>query len=442
MSKPFTKELNELVAGGVIPQNIADDITAYYATKSNSSSNRFPIVVNVLGALLVSLGIILLVAHNWDDLSRFSKTIFAFIPLLVGQGMCAYTLIKKKNSAAWRECSAVVLFFAIATSISLVSQTYHISGTMSGFLLTWMLLAAPVIYLMPSSVVALLYIGGITWYACELGYFTYSGRQMPFYYLLLLAVLIPHYWRYFRRNPNSNFFHLTNWALVLSLTISLGAFNSDAYDRSPSIFAAYLAMFCVFYLLGRSVQFDRNRLFLNPFLFTGALGILIILFSWSFDWLWTDAGIIYNKQVYQFDLFRAPLFYVGIGLLALAGWLMLSDYRRIKKVIFDPVGFSGFLFLILLLLSRNATDAAVFIVNGWLLFVAVFFIRRGALLDHLGILNFGLLIIAILALCRFFDDEIPFVWRGLFFLVTGAGFFAANYWLVKKRKALQTQNNS
>ncbi len=105
----------------------------------------FPVVVNVLGALLVSLGIILLVAHNWDDLSRFSKTIFAFIPLLVGQGMCAYTLIKKKNSAAWRECSAVVLFFAIATSISLVSQTYHISGTMSGFLLTWMLLAAPVI---------------------------------------------------------------------------------------------------------------------------------------------------------------------------------------------------------------------------------------------------------------------------------------------------------
>ncbi len=210
---------------------------------------------------------------------------------------------------------------------------------------------------------------------------------------------------------------------MLSLTISLGAFNSDAYDRSPSIFAAYLAMFCVFYLLGRSVQFDRNRLFLNPFLFTGALGILIILFSWSFDWLWTDAGIIYNKQVYQFDLFRAPLFYVSIGLLALAGWLMLSDYRRIKKIIFDPVGFSGFLFLILLLLSRNATDAAVFIVNGWLLFVAVFFIRRGALLDHLGILNFGLLIIAILALCRFFDDEIPFVWRGFIFSCYRCWFF-------------------
>jgi hypothetical protein len=40
----------------------------------------------------------------------------------------------------------------------------------------------------------------------------------------------------------------------------------------------------------------------------------------------------------------------------------------------------------------------------------------------------------ILAICRFFDYQIPFVWRGIFFLATGICFFAANYFLLKKRK--------
>jgi hypothetical protein len=61
------------------------------------------------------------------------------------------------------------------------------------------------------------------------------------------------------------------------------------------------------------------------------------------------------------------------------------------------------------------------------------------LMNHLGILNFGLLIVLVLALCRFFDDRIPFVWRGFFFLATGISFFAANYFLLKKRKKTITR---
>lgn len=68
--------------------------------------------------------------------------------------------------------------------------------------------------------------------------------------------------------------------------------------------------------------------------------------------------------------------------------------------------------------------------------MAIFYIRKGSIKNHLGILNFGLLIIAVLALLRFFDNSIPFVWRGLFFVATGIGFFVANYLLLKKRKSI------
>ena len=48
----------------------------------------------------------------------------------------------------------------------------------------------------------------------------------------------------------------------------------------------------------------------------------------------------------------------------------------------------------------------------------------------------GLLIIAALAVLRFFDDDIPFVWRSMFFLATGIGFFVANYLVIKRKKSL------
>lgn len=433
MSKSFVKELQELVGANIITPVTAQEIADYYNRREKDRPNRFSAVVNILGALLVSLGIVLVVAHNWDELGKTAKTFFAFLPLVIGQGLCLYVLLKKKNNIAWREPAGVILFFAVASSISLISQTYHISGTMSGFLLTWMLLTIPLVYILPSSIVALLYIAGSTWYACSTGYFNYSDNAVPFYYLFLLVLVIPHYYSYLTHKKESNFSHLLNWLLVLSVTIVLGSF-SVGQDRSEWVFTGYLALFSVFYLLGRSENFSNQKLFANPFLIVGTSGTICILMFWSFDWSWTDA--YRYSDINRPSLYFSPFLYITIAILVIAGWLILSGYRAAKDVIFDPAGFSGFVLLILLLAVRNMPHIAVLLINLWILFVAVFFIRKGALQDHLGILNFGLLIIATLAVLRFFDDDIPFIWRGFFFLITGTGFFATNYMMIKKRKAI------
>ena len=433
MSKSFVKELQELVGANIITPVTAQEITDYYKHREKDRPNRFSAVVNILGALLVSIGIVLVVAHNWDELGRTAKTFFAFLPLIIGQGLCLCVLLKKKNNSTWREPAGVILFFAVACSISLISQTYNISGTMSGFLLTWMLLTIPLVYILPSSIVALLYIAGITWYACAAGYFNYSDNVVPFYYLLLLALVIPHYCSYVTNKKESNFFHLLNWLLALSVTIVLGSF-STGQDRSEWVFTGYLALFSVFYLLGRLENFSNQKLFANPFLIIGTLGTIFILMFWSFDWSWTDA--YRYSDINRASMYASPFLYITIAMLIVAGWLVLSGYRAAKTIIFDPTGFSGFVLLLLLLAFRSMPHIAVLLINLWILFLAVFFIRKGALQDHLGILNFGLLIIAILAVLRFFDDDIPFIWRGFFFLITGAGFFAANYKMVKKRKAI------
>ncbi|MFT3747155.1 MAG: DUF2157 domain-containing protein [Agriterribacter sp.] len=439
MNKTFVKDLDELVQANIISAGTAQHILHYYQNKAAEKPNRFPIIVNVLGALLASLGIILVIAHNWDELGRFSKTIIAFLPLLLGQGLCIYTLLKQKNSIAWKETSAVVLFFGIASCISLISQTYNISGELSSFLLVWMLLAIPLVYIMPSAVTALLYIGGITWYACEVGYFGYSRtNSIPYYYIGLLALIGPHFYLYWKNRKDSNRFILLAWMITLSLTIALGAFSESSYNSPEWVSCAYIAMFCVFYLAGRSEAFEDNRLFANPFLSIGALGILFILFFWSFEGIWTSILHPYYDKTGKAEFFYAPFFYLSFAMLLIAIWLIvMHHYKRVSKVIFDPMGFSGMLLFLLLLVAHGNPQFGTLIINAWILFVAVFFIRKGAITDHLGILNFGLTIIALLAMFRFFDDQIPFVWRGLFFLATGIGFFVANYLMVKKRKELK-----
>lgn len=69
-----------------------------------------------------------------------------------------------------------------------------------------------------------------------------------------------------------------------------------------------------------------------------------------------------------------------------------------------------------------------------MLLIALITTWRGVERDNILLLNYGLLIVAVLILCRFFDTDISFVIRGIVFLVAGTIFFAANYGLLKKRK--------
>jgi len=207
------KDINELVDVGILTEETADKIQDYYKKKRISTPNGLFIVFGIIGAVLVGLGIIMIIAHNWDDLSRASKTIFAFVPMLIGQGLCGYALLIKQESITWRESSATFLFFAVGACIALISQIYNMPGNLSSFLLVWMLLCLPIIYLMKSSAVSMLYLIGITNYATEIGYGR-NGSESYLYWLMLLLSL-PHYYLLYKENPKSNFMVLHNWLIPI-----------------------------------------------------------------------------------------------------------------------------------------------------------------------------------------------------------------------------------
>lgn len=420
------KDLPELIKVGLISQDTADRIREYYDSRNGSSTNRLFIVFGIIGAILIGLGVILILAHNWDEFSRSVKTILAFLPLFIGQALCVFSLIKRQDSLAWRESSAAFLFFAIGASISLISQIYNIPGSLSSFLLTWMLLSLPVIYIMRSSILSLLYLVGITYYACESGYWTYPSSESYLYWLLLILAL-PHYYFLYRDKPASNFMIFHNWIVPLSVIITLGTVASSTEEF---MFIAYISLFGLFYMIGETNFFSQQKTFNNGFGILGSLGTMVLLLTLSFDWFWESL----RKHYIGFDkIIASPEFYAALIVTLLAAVLLYFTQKNKSLVNIKPLAVAFILFIIAFIIGMTSS-VAVLIINIVVFVIGILTIREGVNKDHLGILNYGLLIITALVICRFFDTDLSFVFRGILFMSVGAGFFAMNYYMLKTRK--------
>ncbi len=430
MSKAVIKELPTWVSKGLISPEQADKIRAYYRDQAPDGGNRLMVVFGVLGALLVGLGIILIVAHNWDELGRPAKTAFAFLPLAIGQVLCGYTLLKKRDSLVWREASATFLFFSVGACLSLVGQIYHIPGEVDDLLRVWMALVFPLAYIMRSSVSSLLFLVGITYYAFWVGYSRMESGE-PYLFLLFFLLFLPYYLYLFRNRPESNFTVFHHWLVPLSLTLVLGAFVTEF---GQLITLAYVSLFGAMYHLGRTRYFEERKLRSNGYLILGVLGTVVVLLVLSFEEILADMAM---ENWLETDPYwgYAPEWIAALFLSALGVGLLVYRIRTRSLTKPEWTGLAFLIFPILFFLTSYNLWLAQIGINLLILGIGVYTVWRGAEEDSLWILNMGLLIITALIACRFFDTEISFVWRGIVFVLVGTGFFGANYLLVKKRKA-------
>ena len=190
-------ELPTLLEGGVIDGATAERLRRHYEAAAGPSRNWALTIFGLLGGTLVGLGVILLLAHNWADLSRAARTALAFAPLVAAQLLAVWILRTGKTSAAWREGVGLFWTLAVGSAIALVAQTYHIPGDAGRFALTWMLLALPIVYLLNATGPALVYLAGITFWAIDAQ--SNGGQALPFW--PLAALILPHVVAAARGNP-------------------------------------------------------------------------------------------------------------------------------------------------------------------------------------------------------------------------------------------------
>lgn len=434
-------QLPELVASGAISSENAAAIDRHYGSVETRSTFGF-IVLATVGTALVGAGIILLIAHNWDDLSRAARTVIAFIPLLIALGLVGFVLTQRNESRPWCESAAIFNFAAVATSISLISQTYQIQGSFADFVRVWLLLCLPVIYLLRASVGAAVYLTGtIVWlFSREFGAFIRSVN--PGFYWFLILLIVPYLLFRVFENRGSREIGALSIVLTISLVFGLG-FTAD-FAKSDLGGVAFAGLMTLIYLCGMKF-FPQNGERLHIVALLGGIGIGVIAIILSFESSWhMTREFFWGPRTVGGNMSFALLFLFPILALCLAAFgflrrnfqfsLAAAALPIVTAIIWGvanlcPPGHSESVY------RTNCTFAAAALMNAYALWLGIDILTRGIRSNSFARANFGLVLIAALAISRFFDSELSFVTRGLGFILVGGGFLVANIILFKKRAA-------
>ena len=418
-------ELPRLAALGLLSPEAAEALRRYYAAQRGAApvSRLIPLVCALLGSLLIGSGVLLLIAHNWDDLGHAVRAVLSFAPLGLATVVSAFVLARRAGSAAWREGAAVFQVLAFGASISLVSQTYHISGDFPAFLLAWLLTSLPLVYLFRSTGAALLCAIGATVRigACA------AGDTAAFLTLnwLFLALVVPHLVLLLRAGHRGAAAWLL-WTLGLCLPVFLGVQAGQVKGHIWMV--AFSGLFAAYSLLSiRPVfQGQGDSLWLNPLRVLGALGLA------GFSLALTYKGTL--REVSSLPVLSAspglaicllfPLAALGLAIPGRKGAVHLL------AGLFPVAAAAAWA-----LASHDRLGAALIATNGYVFAMGVAVLADGFRRDRLFHVNAGMALLAVLIVSRFFDSDLGFVVRGVADILVGIGFLAVNFLFLKQRKA-------
>jgi uncharacterized membrane protein len=427
-------QLPELVSAGAITSENASAIERHYGPAESRTNFGFVILATV-GAALVGAGIVLIIAHNWDELSRATRTVIAFLPLLIAQALVVFVLMRRDESRPWREAVAVFDVAAVATAISLISQTYQIQGSFAEFMRVWLLLSIPIVYLLRTTVGAVVYVlGTVVWLFSRWGFISSQANPMLFWVLLLLV--IPYFWIRFRNDRDSR--ETATLAIALTVAAVFGLGSTADFAKADLGGIAFAGLFTTIYLCGIKF-FPRTDERLHIVALLGGIGVGITTIVLSFESSWhmsRDLG--WGQRSAPANLALAFELLFPIAALCLAGpdlfrrrWGFSLTAAALPIVAAIAWGIAN----VCEVSTGECSFAAAAVINGYALLLGIDFLARGIRTHSIARANFGLLLIAALAVSRFFDSELSFVTRGLGFIVVGAGFLVANILLFKKRAA-------
>ena len=419
-------ELPDLVSQGVIEPAEAERIRSHYGEPEARNAVKTALVIfSVLGALLIGGGVILLLAHNWDDLGRGVRAVLSFVPLLAAQGLALWAAWSGRRSTAWREGTGTGLMLAIGASIALVSQTYHIAGEPADFLLAWMLLGLPIIYILDASTPAAIFWAGVTGWAG----ITWAGGSQPVLYVFLVALALPHFALASRANRYAPRPALLGWVLVLCLTVGTG-FCLTRHTEELWILA-YSGLFGVLYLAGGLWFGDGSAAWQSPFKTGGALGVTFL------SWLFTFHGVWEHGSYWHLGL-TGPSAWDALYLVALAAalvglWIKALGRRGYGLLLIGAMpALASIAYFLCLNGGYEAVAATLF--NLYLLGLGLVTVVSALRNRRMAQMNLGLLVLSVLLLTRFFDSDLSFLFRGVAFILVGVGFLAANVVMAKRAK--------
>lgn len=410
-------QLPELVDKGIISAESAERLKKHYGSVAATAGTRtFLLVFGVIGALLVGLGIILILAHNWEQLTKLNRLMISVGLLVVAQIAAGSVLWFKADSPVWRETTATLQLLMVGAAMALVGQTYHLAENADAFLRTWMLLSLPLMYLMNSVSVAVLYTIGVTVWAAG-GYADISNQWI----WVLFGLVLPYYWNLLQNNRYANATVILSWVLTICFYFCFAAAFSHSLDRLGMLI--YSCLFALTYLCG--VRWFSSQTGWMPFKPVGLAGSISITFFLTFHDIWSYLQVSRDADSAVLYLSAAVLLALVIG-----STLRVRNNPGVRQFALIPcvIG-AGYL----VQYFDGSGIGATLILNAYMLGLSISVIAAGVREYNLAKLNLGMLMVAALIIARFFDMDVSFIVRGVLFVLAGIGFLVANVVIVRRK---------
>ena len=415
------QDLPGLVEKGVLTQDAAGKIRKFYGeVKTVSRMSLSLIIFGAIGAILIGLGIILLFAHNWEQLSRLERAILSLAPLVAGQALALWVLFKRPESGAFKESTATFLSLMVGASIALISQTYNIPGDTGTFILTWMFLILPLVYLMQATLPAVIFLIGITsWVGSN-----WASPAKAALFWPLAALIVPHLiWALHQEI-------YTLRATILSLVMVICVFIATAFSLGRSWPGSWViilpSIYAVIYFIGCGKFSGISTNWQKPLRFIGAIGLFVLAFQFSFSYSWK------YLEEYSYAIYRdisavnyLPDIIISLTIVGIALLLFYDNLKR-KHITTALIGAVPLLAIVAYFVRGQSSFLPWMIFNLYLFVLSLSQIIVGLRNSNLAVLNKGMLILAILIIARFFDSDISFVIKSLVFIIVGIGFLVTN----------------
>lgn len=406
----------------IITHEQADEILAGYPEKEIMPS--FQRTFSALGAILIGLGLLLVLAHNWDALSR-SVRLTSVVVLLILSQVGTFLSMKWARFERYREGLSFVQSLMVGASLFLVAQTFPLGMDHACLLCAWLVLILPIAVLAETQLPIFLYMAVFfVWLA---------GAHLSWYIWFswpLLFVLVPLQRRMELNEARGR--GIFAWLMVVALSATfLVCFRDYFGDFAMQIMAIF------FYTLSSlGIRLDRTDEFWNKPLFSlGLIGSLVCTFLLTFYNMWHHSAEVALGAPLALLLatFGAAMFFVWQHSRMTKGDMLL----RLSSMMPSVIGVTSLLWLMGL-----PDGIAVTIMNIYLLVIGLFLLGRGYRKRQVSIFNIGMLLISALVIARFFDVDMSFLARGVLYIVLGLVFLWVNYRMMKQKGGGKVNENT
>lgn len=377
-SKWWGMRSGDLVGSNTITQDISDSIKKFFSKKDGKAGDIYLVIMALVAFGFGIMGYTMILSKFMGDLPSAVRIIVDLIPMGVGGYLFYLAFFNKFDSKVYMEASAALCIILMGMSLSTLGMELPsiLGGTK--FMVYWMFLSIPVIYLATSTVGALLYLGILmSWLGASQvigmvsnplmlmngpealigNIFAKSGHAIFSWFFILL--ILPHFMRYTDRPSYDTRKLVLGWlGGYMLIMVGMHSFTTFALLAGPFLLVC-------FYMAGKEYYADGKFWWNRPF---QTLTILIfVTMSWLMNTeemngaMYMMSGLAKGSSVNGWFAYIINLLIV-LGVMAWAAYSVYNDYKSEKKANILLVAFPA-VFLLSMLIAKSAETG---VIGAWL----------------------------------------------------------------------------